>query len=362
MGALEDARRRSLEDPEGYWGEAAGLIDWVTPPARTLTTLDRHHHRWFEGGVLNTCHNALDRHADGGRGEQVALIHDSPVTGTVRRFTYAELRDAVARFAGALAGLGVGRGDTVIVYMPMVPEAAVAMLACARLGAVHSVVFGGFAPHELAVRIDDARPAVIVSASCGIEGRRVIEYMPLLEAAVGLAEHPPRALRDPAARRTGGRRGRAAAGAAQGRPRPRLGRAHGRGGPGRPRAGRRLGPPLHPLHLGHDGGAQGRGPRQRRARRGPAAQHARDLRHPPRPGLLGRLGRGLGRRAQLHRLRAAPDRLHQRPLRGQAGGHAGPGRVLAGDRRPRRAHALHRAHGVPGHPQGGPRGPAPGRP
>ena len=162
--------RRSVEDPAGYWGEAAGLIDWQVAPARVLTTVDEHHHRWFEGGVLNTCHNALDRHVDAGRGDRTALVYDSPVTGRARRYTYAELRDEVARPAGALAGLGVGRGDTVIVYLPMVPEAVVAMLACARLGAVHSVVFGGFAPHELALRIDDARPRVIVSASCGIEG------------------------------------------------------------------------------------------------------------------------------------------------------------------------------------------------
>ncbi len=191
MGALDDAYRRSIEDPAGYWGEAAGLVDWEVAPSRVLTRVDEHHHRWFEGGVLNTCHNALDRHVDGGRGDQVALVHDSPVTGRVRRYTYAELRDEVARAAGALAGLGVGRGDTVIVYLPMVPEAVVAMLACARLGAVHSVVFGGFAPHELALRIDDARPRVIVSASCGIEVQRIVEYAPLLDAAIAQAEHPP---------------------------------------------------------------------------------------------------------------------------------------------------------------------------
>jgi propionyl-CoA synthetase len=191
VGAYEEAYRRSVDDPEGYWGEAAGLLDWEVPPGRVLTPLDAHHHRWFEGGVLNTCHNALDRHVTGGRGDQVALIHDSPVTGRVSRYTYAELRDEVARFAGALAGLGVGAGDTVIVYMPMVPEAVVAMLACARLGAVHSVVFGGFAPHELAIRIDDARPKVIVSASCGIEVGRIVEYMPLVEAALAEAAHPP---------------------------------------------------------------------------------------------------------------------------------------------------------------------------
>jgi propionyl-CoA synthetase len=192
MGAYDDVYRRSLADPEGFWLEAAELIDWEVAPARALTEVDRHHHRWFEGGVLNTCHNALDRHVAAGRGAQAAIVYDSPVTGVVRTITYAELLDQVSRFAGVLAGLGVGRGDTVIIYLPMVPEAVVAMLACARLGAVHSVVFGGFAPHELAVRIDDARPTVIVSANAGIEVQRVIPYKPLLDAAIELATHQPR--------------------------------------------------------------------------------------------------------------------------------------------------------------------------
>jgi propionyl-CoA synthetase len=193
MGALDDLHRRSLEDPEGFWGEAAAAIDWNTAPSRVLDDTDPPWYRWFPDGTLNTCFNALDRWVDGGdgidriRADQPALIHDSPVTGTVGRFTYRELRDEVATFAGALASLGVGRGDRVVVYMPMVPEAVVAMLACARLGAVHSVVFGGFAPHELAIRIDDARPKVVVSASCGIEGTRVIEYKPLLDRAIDLA-------------------------------------------------------------------------------------------------------------------------------------------------------------------------------
>jgi propionyl-CoA synthetase len=149
--------------------------------------------RWFTGGVLNTCANAVDRHVAAGRGDQLAMIYDSPVTATVRQLSYAQLRDEVARVAGALAGLGVVKGDAVIVYMPMVPEAVIAMLACARLGAVHSVVFGGFAPNELAVRIDDARPKVMVSASCGIEVQRVIEYKPLLDLAIEAAEHKPEA-------------------------------------------------------------------------------------------------------------------------------------------------------------------------
>jgi propionyl-CoA synthetase len=191
-GEQEAVHRRSLEDPEGFWREAATAIDWVTPPGeRILDDSGAPFYRWFPGAELNTCHNALDRHADGGRGDQVALIHDSPVTGQQRSFTYAELREQVARFAGVLRSLGVGHGDRVVIYLPMVPEAAVAMLACARLGAVHSVVFGGFAPHELALRIDDARPKVVVSASCGIEVSRVIEYKPLLDAAIEEASHPP---------------------------------------------------------------------------------------------------------------------------------------------------------------------------
>jgi len=160
-------------------------------PTRALDASRPPFYRWFPDGELNVCHNALDRHVDAGRADQAALVYDSPVTDTQRTYTYAQLRDEVATFAGVLAGLGVGHGDRVVIYMPMVPEAVVAMLACARIGAVHSVVFGGFAPKELAVRIDDAAPSVIVSASCGIEGKRVIEYKPLLDRAVELAEHTP---------------------------------------------------------------------------------------------------------------------------------------------------------------------------
>ena len=191
MARYDDVYRRSIDDPVGFWSEAAGLVDWIEAPTSVLTTLDAHHHRWFEGGVLNTCFNAVDRHVLAGRGEQPAVVYDSPVTGRQRTLTYAQLLDEVSRFAGVLAALGVGHGDTVIVYLPMIPEAVVAMLACARLGAVHSVVFGGFAPNELAVRIDDARPKVIVSANAGIEVQRVIEYKPLLDEAIRLAEHQP---------------------------------------------------------------------------------------------------------------------------------------------------------------------------
>ncbi len=184
-----DAYRRSLTDPAGFWAEAAGAIHWDRRWDRVLDDTRAPLYRWFTGGRLNTCYNALDRHVEAGRGEQTALIYDSPVTGTVRTYSFGELTDQVARFAGVLAAQGVGRGDRVIIYMPMVPEAVIAMLACARIGAVHSVVFGGFAPAELAKRIDDARPAAVVSASCGIEGQRVIAYKPLLDEALELAVH-----------------------------------------------------------------------------------------------------------------------------------------------------------------------------
>ena len=192
MSAEFDAiYRRSVADPNGFWGEAAGGIDWLKPWERVLDDRNPPFYRWFSGGKLNTCWNCLDRHVEAGRGDQVALIHDSPVTQSVRRFTYRELRDAVARFAGVLAGLGVAKGDRVIIYMPMVPEAVVAMLACARLGAIHSVVFGGFASKELASRIDDAKPKVILTASCGVEVSRIIAYKPLLDAAIDQAKTKP---------------------------------------------------------------------------------------------------------------------------------------------------------------------------
>jgi propionyl-CoA synthetase len=193
VGTYDDIFRASVADPERFWLDAATLVDWTVPPGTALDASRPPFYRWFPDGELNVCHNALDRHVEGGRGEQPALIYDSPVTGTTRHYTYAGLRDEVARFAGVLVGLGVGRGDRVVIYLPMVPEAAVAMLACARIGAVHSVVFGGFAPKELAVRIDDATPKVIVSASCGIEVARVIEYKPLLDRAIELATHKPAA-------------------------------------------------------------------------------------------------------------------------------------------------------------------------
>jgi propionyl-CoA synthetase len=183
--------RRSLEDPEAFWGEAAEALHWFEPWRKVLDDSRAPFHRWFEGGRFNTCYNCLDRHVEGGLGDRTALIYDSPVTGTVRPFSYRELRDEVARFAGALRSLGAAKGDRVIIYMPMVPEAVIAMLACARIGAIHSVVFGGFAAQELAARLNDARPKLVVSASCGIEGQRVVPYKPLLDEAVALASHKP---------------------------------------------------------------------------------------------------------------------------------------------------------------------------
>jgi propionyl-CoA synthetase len=186
-----EAYRRSLERPEEFWAEAAEAIDWERRWDRVLDASRPPFSRWFPGARLNTCWNALDRHVAGGHGERTALIWDSPVTGQVAHFTYRELRDEVARLAGVLAGLGIVKGDRVLIYMPMVPQAAMAMLACARIGAVHSVVFGGFAAHELATRIDAARPRVILSASCGIEVDRIIPYKPLLDAAIAEARSKP---------------------------------------------------------------------------------------------------------------------------------------------------------------------------
>ncbi|MFL6714324.1 MAG: AMP-binding protein, partial [Sulfurifustis sp.] len=182
---------RSLKDPEGFWGEAAEGIHWERKWDRVLDDSRKPFYRWFSGGVMNTCYNALDRHVESGRADQLALVYDSPVTGTIKRYTYRELRDAVAQLAGAIARQGIKKGDRVIIYMPMIPEALMAMLACARIGAVHSVVFGGFAGAELAKRIDDATPRMIISASCGIEPGRVVEYKPLLDDALRLATAKP---------------------------------------------------------------------------------------------------------------------------------------------------------------------------
>jgi propionyl-CoA synthetase len=189
MSAYQQMYERSLADPEAFWLDAARLIDWEQFPTIAADASDEPFHRWFSDGELNTCYNALDRHVAGGRADQPALIYDSPLTGTTTTYTYGELLTQVAAFAGVLTEHGVNRGDRVVIYLPMIPEAVIAMLACARIGAIHSVVFGGFAPAELAARIDDAAPKAVVSASCGLEPNRTIDYLPLLDEALRLSEH-----------------------------------------------------------------------------------------------------------------------------------------------------------------------------
>jgi propionyl-CoA synthetase len=186
-----EVHARSLADPEGFWAEAAQEIDWIEPATKVFDPTLGLYGRWFVGAKVNTCYNALDRHVAGGRADQVALIHDSPLTGTISTFTYAEMLREVQALAAIMQDFGVQKGDRVILYMPMVPESMVAMLACARIGAVHSVVFGGFAAKELATRIDDAKPKLIISASCGIEPGRIVKYKPLLDEAISLSNAKP---------------------------------------------------------------------------------------------------------------------------------------------------------------------------
>jgi propionyl-CoA synthetase len=186
------AFERSINDPNSFWAEAAEDCHWYKKWDKVLDDSNKPFYRWFVGGEINTCYNALDFHIENGRGDQTALIYDSPVTNTIKKYSYSELRDEVARFAGVLTGVGIQKGDRVLIYMPMIPEAAIAMLATARIGAVHSVVFGGFAANELATRINDAKPKVIVSASCGIEVKRVIPYKPLLDEAIKLSKEDAR--------------------------------------------------------------------------------------------------------------------------------------------------------------------------
>ncbi len=191
MGRYDEVFRKSIQDPEGFWGEAAEAIHWYRKWDKVLDDSNKPFYRWFAGGEMNTCYNALDRHVEDGRGDQIALIYDSPVTNTIQKYTYHEVLDQVSKFAGALKGQGVEKGTTVVIYMPMIPQAVFAILACARLGAVHSVVFGGFAAHELAIRIDDAKPKLIITASGAVEIKRLIEYKPLLDKAIAEAHHKP---------------------------------------------------------------------------------------------------------------------------------------------------------------------------
>src|SRR3954467_13192447 len=187
-----EVHARSLADPEGFWAEAAREIDWIEPAKKIFDPAMGADGRWFAGGVVNTCYNALDRHVANGRADQVALIHDSPLTNSISKFTYAEMLKEVQTLAAVMTDFGVAKGDRVILYMPLVPEAVFAMLACARIGAVHSVVFGGFAAKELATRIEDAKPKLIFSASCGLEPGRIVQYKPLLDEAIRLSSVKPR--------------------------------------------------------------------------------------------------------------------------------------------------------------------------
>lgn len=191
MSSYADLHARSLAEPEKFWLEAAEAIDWIEKPLKAFDASLGVYGRWFPDGVLNVCHNLLDRHVEDGRGDQAALIYDSPVTGVKRTYSYAELTEQVARFGAVLEDFGVQKGDRVIIYMPMVPEAVIGMLACARLGAIHSVVFGGFSAGELAKRIDDATPKLILTASCGVEPTRKVAYKPLLDEAIRLSKHAP---------------------------------------------------------------------------------------------------------------------------------------------------------------------------
>ncbi|MDD9910583.1 MAG: propionyl-CoA synthetase [Ahrensia sp.] len=193
MNTYQDIYEGWRQDPEAFWMEAANKLDWTTPPSRAFFADQGAYGRWFADGKVNTCYNCLDRHVEGGRADQSAIIYDSPITGNQRSLTFAQLKAEVVALAAALKDRGIAKGDRVIIYMPMVPEAAIAMLACARLGAPHSVVFGGFASAELATRIDDCAPKLIISASCGIEPGRVVAYKPLLDGAIELASHKPEA-------------------------------------------------------------------------------------------------------------------------------------------------------------------------
>jgi propionyl-CoA synthetase len=190
-GEYERAFQESVSDPERFWGAAAEKVHWYRTYDQVLAGEKPPFYRWFEGGIVNSCYNALDYHVENGLKNNIALIYDSPVTNTIKRYTYGDLRDLVARCAGGLRNLGVGKGDRVVIYMPMIPEAVIAMLACARIGAIHSVVFGGFAARELATRIEDAQPHVVISASCGIEVNRIIRYQPLLESAIDMCKFKP---------------------------------------------------------------------------------------------------------------------------------------------------------------------------
>ena len=289
-------------DPEAFWMQAAAAIDWDQPPSKALTDKGDGLYEWFADAKVNTCWNAVDRHVEAGRGDQTAIIYDSPVTGTVDKISYAELQSRVASLAGALRAQGVEKGDRVIIYMPMVPQALEAMLACGRIGAIHSVVFGGFAANELAVRIDDASPKAVIAASCGIEPGHIVEYKPLLDAAIEAASHKPDFCvilqRE------------------QHQAEMMDGRDFDYHGfqedvtPADCLPGRRQSPLLHFVHLRHHRAAQRRDPPHCGPAGGAELDHAGDLQRAAGGCLLGSLGCGLGRGTFLHLLRATHSRQH----------------------------------------------------
>ena len=302
-----EVHARSLADPEGFWAEAAREIDWIEPAKKIFDPAMGAYGRWFAGAVVNTCYNALDRHVANGRADQVALIHDSPLTNTISKFTYAEMLKEVQTLAAVMADFGVAKGDRVILYMPLVPEAVFAMLACARIGAVHSVVFGGFAAKELATRIEDAKPKLIFSASCGIEPGRIVQYKPLLDEAIRLSsvkpenciilERPQQSLRT------------------HGRPRSRLGNAcaapRSQAGKAAPCTPVLATDPLYILYTsGTTGIPEGCRARQWRASGRAEMVDVQPLRRQARRGLVVRLRHRLGGRPQLHRLWAADSWRH----------------------------------------------------
>ena len=191
QGKYKEIYDSSISKKENFWKEVAENIFWYKKPSKILNSSNPPFYKWYEDGTTNTCYNAIDFHIDNGRGEKLAIIYDSPITGSKKTFTYNQLKEKVSLFAGALKNQGINKGDRVIIYMPMIPEAVIAMLACGRIGAIHSVVFGGFAANELASRIDDSKAKIIVSASCGYEPGRVVEYKPLLNKALEIAKHKP---------------------------------------------------------------------------------------------------------------------------------------------------------------------------
>ena len=334
------------KDPEAFWLKAAGAIDWVKPPTRALFDKKEPFFTWFNDAVVNACWNALDRHVEAGRGENTAIIYDSPVTGAKRSISFAELLGRVSRLAGAMAAKGVSKGDRVIIYMPMIPEALEAMLACARLGAVHSVVFGGFAANELAVRITDAKPKCVLAASCGIEPGRIVEYKPLLDKAISISDHKPEFC---VGRATGTMRSRSG-----GRARFRLERVRFRRETRRLHPGRRNAPRVHPLYFRDDRAAQRRPSTDRRPSGRSAMVDEKHLRSGPRRGLLDRLRRRMGRGPLLHLLRAIACRQHECDVRRQAGRNARRSGILAGHIGIRRARPVHRADSFPRDQEGRP--------